>query len=133
MRQSSKSSISSREIIVITLYIVLSVSYVILSVTGHEENAKTLGQLLTVLTVAVASYYLGYTRQKKTELVSFHLEKKYVKKLGYVLFGFGIGLLLQHIICHGIDLTPATELLVGHEWIGLYSIIASMLLIWWSK
>ena len=127
--------ITARELIVIVVFITLSLSYCLLVLKGFRDESNRLGELLTVVTIAIVSYYLGYTQRQRRGcsrgLVSFEDVKKTAKRLGYIACGFGIGLILQHLVLYGIDL-KITELLLGHEWIGLYCLIIGMILVGWG-
>ena len=124
----------------VALAVILMCGYLILSLTGHREEAKPIGELLTIVVIAMVSYWLGYAKRESTVLKSnpkyaaqmLHISKSYIKRLGYIAVGFGIALILQHVVCSGIDL-ELTELLLGHEWIGLYCLIAGMIMIGMSK
>jgi len=128
--------ITARELIVIVVFITLSLSYCLLVMKGFREESNRVGELLTVTTIAIVSYYLGYTQRQrrgcKSGLVSFEDVKKTAKRLGYLACGFGIALIIQHLVLWGIDL-EITELLLGHEWIGLYCLFIGMILVGLGK
>jgi len=128
--------ITARELIVIVVFITLSLSYCLLVLKGFRDESNRLGELLTVVTIAIVSYYLGYTQRQRRGcsrgLVSFEDMKKTAKRLGYIACGFGIALIIQHLVLWGIDL-EITELLLGHEWIGLYCLVIGMFLVGLGK
>jgi len=129
--------LTSRDIVVLSIMAMLLVGYVYCATMGLSDAAHRLGELLTIIVVAAASYYLGYSKQQhnsasKNPATIQHFVPKQVSRLGYWFVGFGMALILQHIICHGIDLIPS-ELLLGHEWIGLYCIVAGMIMIGYAK
>lgn len=53
-----------------------------------------------------------------------------LRRVGYILFGVGVALLGEHIVVYGY-----TELwdFLGHEWLGLLSIIASFIMLGLEK
>jgi len=124
----------------IALVGILLLGYIILVVSGHTEEARPLGELITIVVTAIVTYYLGWSQRQMSSVKSSsklaheygHITKQNIARLGYVAIGFGIALILEHIICYGIDL-ELTELLVGHEWIGLYAIAVGMVLIGYAK
>ena len=107
--------------------ICLMITYNVCVVTGHSNEARRIGELLTIIVIALTSYYFGYSKRHTSGSIS-HITKKTINRLGYVLLGVGLTLLCSHAILFGIDLT-FSELLLGHEWIGLYVIIVSMICI----
>ena len=129
--------LTSRDVVVLAIMAMLLCGYVYCSAAGLSDAAHRLGELLTIIVVAAASYYLGYSKQQHCSAsrnpgAIQHFVPKQVSRLGYWFVGFGMALILQHIICHGIDLIPS-ELLLGHEWIGLYCVIVGMIMIGYAK
>jgi len=130
--------LTSRDLIAIVTLALLLISYTVLAVfepTG--EPTKRLGELLSIVVIAIVTYYLGYSRRihyeaKSNPTTIGHWVPHYVKRLGYILLGFGIALIIQHVVCYGVDLEP-TELLLGHEFLGTYCVIVAMILIGLSK
>jgi len=129
--------IEARDIIAIILFLGVLLAY-IFALIYQSPTSKDLAQLLTIVVVAIVSYYLGYSRRIISNIkitsspTSRHLTRSYIMRLGYIAIGFGIALILQHVVCYGINLEPS-ELLLGHEWIGLYALVAGMLMIGWAK
>ncbi|RLE54382.1 MAG: hypothetical protein DRJ40_11105 [Thermoprotei archaeon] len=132
--------LTSRDIIAIIVFLGLLIAYIAVALLYGTEEARDLGQLLTLVTVAIVSYYLGYTYREKKQVTTqltnksinvniAHARISYLRRLGYISIGFGIALILQHVVCYGVDITPLSELLLGHEWIGLYAIIIGMVII----
>ncbi|RLJ03203.1 MAG: hypothetical protein DRP11_01420 [Candidatus Aenigmatarchaeota archaeon] len=118
----------------------LMLGYIVLTLSHHEEAAERLGELITIVVMAVVSYWLGYSQRRVTIIKSkpnfdkqyAHVTKEYVKRLGYMAIGFGIALIVQHAVLFGIDLS-FSELLLGHEWIGLYCLVTGMVMIGLAK
>lgn len=115
----------------VIMVIALLSGYIILSIIGRSEEAKRVGELLSLLVIALISYYLGYSKREAEYIVKrvygmnfAHYRKKYVDRFSLILLGIGIGLAIQHLVCHGVDL-ELSELLLGHEWIGLLCIIVA--------
>jgi len=114
--------------------------YIILTVTGHEEQAQRVGELLTIVVVAIVSYYLGWGKRQQSSFMSNkeyvqkygHVTRKSLYNLAYFMWGVGIALFVQHIIIHGFDF-ELSEVLLGHEYIGLYCIIAGIICYYWQK
>lgn len=111
----------------VMLAIALMAGYIVLTVCNRADAAERLGELLSLVVVAVVSYAFGYSKRRAREQYG-HAKPEYVSRLAYILMGLGIGLILQHAVLFGIDLTP-TELLLGHEWIGLYAVVVSMVML----
>jgi len=118
------------------LVALLLVGYIFLTVTGHGSEAKRIGELLSLVVVAIVSYYLGWGKRQYSSTINSkkfgHVTKKYLYNLAYFMWGVGIALFVQHIICSGFDFEPS-ELLLGHEYIGLYCIIAGIICYYWQK
>ena len=118
----------------------LIVCYVVLVLSNHEGEAKQIGELLSLVVIAVVSYYLGYGKRhittisnNKLSIKKFgHVTRKILYNLAYFMWGVGVALFVQHIIVHGFDFEPS-ELLLGHEYIGLYCIIAGTICYYWQK
>jgi len=132
--------LTSRDIVAIVVFISLLTSYVTCSALGLTEPAHSLKELLTIVTVAIVSYYLGYSVKQRNAVKNCslpsniaHLTSTYVRRLGYIAIGFGTALIIEHVVTSGVDLTPITELLTGHEWVGLYCLIAGMVAVGLSK
>lgn len=124
----------------IILVVIEMAGYIVLVLAGHEDDAQRIGELLTITVVAIISYYLGWARRHVKTLQSSeehmskygHVTKARLYRLAYILWGFGIGLLLEHIVTSGWDF-ELEELLLGHEYIALYSIIGGIVLFYWAK
>jgi len=131
----------SERLIVISLTLILTfTSYTILCITNHEEYTKPLEIILVSLVTAITSYYLAQHYKASREAYReasnphrllkimniAHLNYNELARICYIILGIGIALLLQHAVCYMIDL-ELSELLFGHEWIGLYLIIISMI------
>jgi len=136
----NEAPLTGRDIVILVVFLGLLIGYITVSLMYGVDKARDLAQLLTLVTVAVVSYYLGYSvREKKqvtTQLTNksinvniAHARISYLRRLGYISIGFGIALILHHVVCYGVDITPLSELLLGHEWIGLYAIIIGMVII----
>jgi len=132
--------LTSRDIVAIIVFISLLAGYITCSAMGLTDSAQALKELLTIVTVAIVSYYLGYTVKQRNAVKNCslpsniaHLTSTYVRRLGYIAIGFGIALIIEHVVTCGVDLTPVTELLTGHEWIGLYCLIVGMIAVGISK
>ena len=82
------------------------------------------------------SYYLGTLSKKeekcqcniipRTKMDIEHL--KYLRNIGLIMLGFGIALIIQHVVLYGVDFS-----LISHEWIGLYTVIASLVILGFVK
>ena len=117
-------------IIVIT---VMAVSTALL-IKGYIDM-QTYGQIM----VAAVSYYFGYgmgqfqnpypqpsPSPQPSPMEIRHLRRKYIRRICYVFLGAGISLIIEHLVTYGrFDWGDW----LGHEWIGLYMVIASMLAI----
>jgi len=132
--------LTSRDIVAIIVFVCLLVGYITCSALGLTDSAQALKELLTIVTVAIVSYYLGYSVKQRNAVKNCslpsniaHLTTNYIKRLGYIAIGFGVALIIEHVVTSGVDLTPVTELLLGHEWIGLYCLIAGMVAVGLSK
>lgn len=112
----------------------LLVCYTVLTILyPSSEVTELMSRVLTVVAITVATYYLGYSKCLHTltrlnPTVIKHWVPKYIKRLGYIVLGFGIALIVQHVVLYGVDLDP-TELILGHEFWGLYCVIVGMVLI----
>ena len=118
---------------------VLLLGYICLVLTKHEAEAQRIGELLSIVVIALVTYYLGYSQRQRRELQNprfrekyGHITKKNISRLGFFFLGVGVALLVSHAVLFGIDL-ELKELLLGHEWIGLFVIIISMYMIGISK
>ncbi|RLC73736.1 MAG: hypothetical protein DRI26_00160 [Chloroflexi bacterium] len=124
----------------LALVAMLLIAYIFLTVQGYESAARPLGELISITVIAIVSYYLGWSRRQYLHALSDdnfarncgHLCVRYIARLGYIVLGFGLGLLIEHAVTAGIDLS-LRELLLGHEWIGLYCIVIGMVLIGYAK
>jgi len=114
--------------------------YIFLIATGHEDQAQRIGELLTITVVSIISYYLGWGRRQSTEIKHSanyaskygHITKLFLYRLAYFIWGVGIALFVQHILCHGWDF-ELTEILLGHEYIALFCLIAGIVFYKWAK
>jgi len=128
------------DVIAIIVFVGLLVGYIV-TLIYRPEYAPKMAELLSIVVVAIVSFYLGYSKgvvestQTTTQSIAqqvAHITKPYLRRLGYIAIGFGIALILQHVVCHGVDL-ELPELLVGHEFIGLYCLIAGMVMVGLTK
>ena len=124
----------------VCLVALLMAGYIVLTVTGHENEARRIGELLSLVVVAIVSYYLGWGKRQYSSAISSknyaqkfgHVTKQYLYNLAYFMWGVGVALFVQHIICSGFDF-ELTEILCGHEYIALYCIIAGIICYYWQK
>lgn len=124
----------------IILVAIEMLGYVFLVETGHEEQAQRIGELLSITIIAIVTYYLGWGKRQSTEIKNSanyatkygHVTKQFLYRLAYFTWGVGIALFVQHILCHGWDF-DLTEILLGHEYLALYCLIAGILFYKWSK
>lgn len=132
---------NTKELFFFTLIItILLIGYIVLVITKHEEESRRVGELLTIVVISLCTYYLGYSRKfqercsknKEFKAKYEHITKKTISRLAYIFLGIGIALIIQHVVLFGVDL-EFKELLLGHEWIGLYIIILAMYLLGISK
>ena len=106
---------------------VIAVSTALL-VEGYIDM-QTYGQIM----IAAVSYYFGYGMgqfqnpyPQPSPMEIKHLRRKYIRRICYVFLGAGISLIIEHLVTNGrFDWGDW----LGHEWIGLYMVIASMLII----
>ena len=107
---------------------VIAVTTILL--VGGYIDAETYGQIM----IAAVSYYFGYGMgqfqnpysQPSPIMEIKHLRRKYIRRICYVFLGAGISLIIEHLVTYGrFDWGDW----LGHEWIGLYMVIASMLAI----
>lgn len=113
----------SRRLLEIVVFISLLASYSILAYYNNP-NAGLVGELLKMVTIAIVSYEFGRTSIPTT----WRVEEEYVRRAATLAFGFGLALIVQHFVIYGgFDAIWKDPL--GHEWIGIYLIIASMLLL----
>jgi len=124
----------------IILIALLMSGYIILTITNHQEEARRIGELLSIVVIAVVSYYLGYGKRQLSNTISSkqylakygHVTKESLYRLSYFMWGVAIALFVQHIICHGFDF-ELSEILLGHEYIAIYCLIAGIISYYWYK
>ena len=102
------------------VFIALLISYTLLSYMNNQ-NAELVGELLKMVTIAIVSYEFG-----RTDVAIEHVRKQYVRRSALIALGFGVALIVHHAIVFG-GFDPIWEDPLGHEWIGLYIVIASMI------
>lgn len=92
----------------------------------HSPYTEKAFELLKIVIVAIVSFEGGYYSglrvmlQAKYLVAPQHIRRTYLKRLGYIALGFGMALLLEHVVVYGrIDWGDYT----GHEYIGLFMII----------
>ena len=112
----------SRRLLEVIIFLSLLVAYAALAYCNNP-NAELLGDLLKLVTVAIVSYEFG----RVTPTLA-HLEPEYVRRAAALCLGFGIALIVEHFVVHG-GFDPIWEDPLGHEYIGLYLIVVSMLLL----
>jgi len=112
----------SRRVLEIIVFLSLLTAYTALAFQGNPY-AELLGDLLKLVTVAIVSYEFG----RVTPTLA-HLEPEYVRRAATLCLGFGIALVVEHFVVHG-GFDPIWEDPLGHEYIGLYLIVVSMLLL----
>jgi len=111
-------------LIAIVLFGLLLASYVILSALNNP-SANLVGELLKYVTIAIVSYFFGKSRK----IEALHLKKPYLIRTGLMGIGFGVALIISHVALFGVDLLDP----FGHEWIGLYVLITSMIALGLAK
>ena len=116
-------------IISIVLFSGLLVGYIVLSIM-NVYGADLCGELLKYVTIAIVSCYLGRASGAR-DIGIGHITKAYCIRAGLIGLGFGTALILSHAVLFGID--PIWKDPLGHEAIGLYIVIASMVAMGWAK
>ena len=96
----------------------------------HSQYTERAFELLKIVVVAIVSFEGGYYAGSRAMLrmrplvKPEHITRQYLKRLGFIAIGFGMALLLEHIVVYGrVDWADFT----GHEYIGLYMIIAGFI------
>ena len=125
----------SREIVIITLMLLVATIY-IATIIFLPSLAKDVLEIVKYVVIAVISFYLGYAFRERNSYVSNPMrcnnefKKKMVEiaRIGYIAVGFGVALIIQHVVQYGVDLS-----LISHEWIGLYILVVGMLMIGLAK
>jgi len=111
----------SRRLLEAIVFVSLLVSYTVLAYYNNP-SADLVGELLKMVTVAIVSYEFGRVATPTVR----HIEREYVRRTAALTLGFGIALIVHHAIVFG-GFDPIWEDPLGHEWIGLYVIVASMI------
>ena len=128
-------TISHREIVIIILLCVTCLAYT-LTVVYVPKLSKDALEILKYIAIAIVSYYLG-TLSKKEEKCQCNIiprtvidieHLKYLRNIGLIMLGFGIALVVQHVVLYGVDFS-----FISHEWVGLYVIIASLVILGFVK
>ena len=128
-------TISHREIVIIILLCVTCLTYT-LTVVYVPKLSKDALEILKYIAIAIVSYYLG-TLSKKEEKCQCNIiprakidieHLKYLRNIGLIMLGFGIALVVQHVVLYGVDFS-----FISHEWVGLYVIIASLVILGFVK
>lgn len=115
-------------ILSLAIFIGLLSAYVVLSLYNNP-HADFIGDLLKYVTTAIiACHYFKYA---VLAIKSKHISKEYLFRSGLMGIGFGIALIVSHVVLFGID--PIWEDPLGHEWLGLYILIASMIAMGYAK
>jgi len=112
----------SRRVLEVIVFLSLLTAYSFLAYQGNPY-AELLGDLLKLVTVAIVSYEFG----RVTPTLA-HLEPGYVRRAAALALGFGIALVVEHFIVYG-GFDSILEDPLGHEWIGVYLIVFSMILL----
>jgi len=117
-----------RELIILALLLIVFGMY-LATLVFAPSYAKDLLEIFKYVVVAVVAYYLGYTTRevtgpKRRTNSAGGLTNEQVRRLGYIAVGFGIALIIQHVVLYGVDLT-----LLSHEWVGLMVLIGGLLMI----
>jgi len=121
----------SRETVIVILLCIVALMYVA-TIIYQPSLAKDMLEIFKYVVIAVISFYLGYAIKEKSNYMSnpskfenvFKKRAVEFNRIGYVAVGFGVALILQHIICFGVDFS-----LISHEWVGIYLTIAGLFLI----
>lgn len=117
----------SRDLVIITLMLLVALMYIV-TIIFQPSLAKDVLEIVKYVVIAVISFYLGYAFREKNSYVSnpsvFKEKAIELNRIGYIAVGFGVALILQHVICFGVDLN-----LISHEWVGLYITIVGLILI----
>ena len=113
----------SRRLLEVIVFLSLLIAYTVLAYFNNP-NAELVGELLKMVTIAIVSYEFGRVSVPTTR----HVEREYVRRLATLTLGFGIALIVHHFIVYG-GFDPIWEDPLGHEAIGLYLIIASMIVL----
>ena len=112
----------------LTMFCGLLSAYVVLTLYNFPQ-ADLVGDLLKYVTIAIISYYFGKSSGAKPH--ALHVSKEYLFRGGLIGIGFGIALIVSHAVLFGID--PIWKDPLGHEWIGVYILIASMIVMGYAK
>jgi len=121
----------SRETVILILLLIVALIHVATMVLAPQYIKDTL-EILKYVVIAIVAYYLGYSQRELKHVKAnpdiFKEKKVEIRRLGYIFVGFGIGLIIEHVVCHGVDLT-----LISHEWVGLFVLIAGLLMIGYTQ
>lgn len=112
-----------RRLLEIVVFTSLLISYTVLA-HFNNPNAGLVGELLKMVTIAIVSYEFG---RVSTPAITY-VKEEYVRRAAALALGFGTALILHHFVVYG-GFDPIWEDPLGHEAIGLYLIVASMLLL----
>jgi len=108
----------------VILVTVLVLAYIFLLWFGFYEEAKFLAELISILVIALASYYLGYSKTKKSQVVEKAGVASQIKKnlhnTAIFFVVLGIVLVIVHAVFHGVTFT-INSVFTNHLYIGLYS------------
>ena len=122
---------SSRDIVILVVFISLVISYLVSSFYNLEESQKTIGQLLTIVTLAITSFYLGYTIRSKEKIkhclgTEANIQEQFYELDTGVTLLSVIGIIMLVIGC--LSITFSRNLLLKHEIYGIYSLLVALLI-----
>lgn len=123
--------LSSRDIVILVVFISLVISYLVSSFYNLEESQKTIGQLLTIVTLAITSFYLGYTIRSKEKIkhclgTEANIQEQFYELDTGVTLLSVIGIIMLVIGC--LSITFSRNLLLKHEIYGIYSLLVALLI-----
>ena len=97
------------------------VASTILAITGNLSEERWFYIITFIL-----GYFMGSYRVASISIQ--HYSSEYLRRLATIMLGAGLSLILEHYIVYG-GFDPIWEDPAGHEWIGIYMLILSMLLL----
>lgn len=113
----------SRRLLEVIVFLSLLIAYTVLAYF-NSPDAELVGELLKMVTIAIVSYEFGRVSISTTR----HVEREYVRRFATLTLGFGIALIVHHFVAYG-GFDSIIEDPFGHEWIGVYLIILSMIVL----
>ena len=120
----------------VMLVAVLVLAYIFLLWFGFYDEAKFLAELISILVIALASYYLGYSKTKKSQALSqkglAQVIKRNINTASIFFIILGLVLITIHTLAYGFSLT-VNKIFLNHVYIGIYCLGCGLVIYGISK